>query len=63
MGDTALGQVTSQAWDVDPTGPAGHTLLQQEQLSTQGLFVPASMPPDPLDLSGWEHQEREERPS
>lgn len=36
VGEAALGQVTSQAWDPDPTGPAGHTLLQQEQPSTQG---------------------------
>lgn len=36
VGDTALGHVTSQAWDPDPTGPARHTLLQQEQLATQG---------------------------
>lgn len=32
VGDPALGQVTSQTWDADPTGLAGHTLLQQAQL-------------------------------
>lgn len=40
VGDPALGPVTSQAWDPDPTGLAEHTPLQQEQLSTQGSLSP-----------------------
>lgn len=48
VGDPALGQVTSQTWDADPTGPAGHTLLQQAQLSTQGPLSECPCLPNPL---------------
>lgn len=54
VGDTALGKVTSQAWDPDPTGLSrAHHPPPRAAINT-GLFVLVSQPPDPLDLGGWE---------